>query len=410
MVEHSKNLIYFDNAATSWPKPENVYTFMMDFYRSVGVNPGRSGFDLAIEAGSLVDRVRERLTKFFGGDEDAPERLCFTHNATDALNLIIPGLLTAGDHVISTNLEHNSVIRPINHLVRDAGVEATFLPFNSAGFIDPDDVRKAIRPNTKLVIVNHGSNVIGTVQPVAEIGRICREHGVTFAIDTSQTAGVIPINMQAMNVDVLAFTGHKSLMGCTGIGGLCVRKHVNLRQVRAGGTGVNSLHPYHLDDYPWRMEFGTPNLVGIASLWAGQDWLDENNVEKIHAHEMKLTRKLVEQLRQMEGVRLYCCDSLENHLSTTMINVEGMEAGDVGIMLDVKYNIATRTGLHCAPLVHVQLGTADIHGGVRFSIGAFSTEQQVDVAIDAVADIARRQMARVAARAVPQLTVAESIA
>src|SRR5512146_3274069 len=175
----NEKLIYLDNAATSWPKPEGVYTFMVDFYRDTGVNPGRSGYDLALEAGSLLDRLRKRLTKFFGGDQDAPERLCFGYNATDALNLIIAGLLSAGDHVVTTNLEHNSVIRPINHLVRDAGVEATFLPFDSAGFVVPDEIAKAIRPNTKLVIVNHGSNVIGTVQNIAAIGRVCRDRGVT---------------------------------------------------------------------------------------------------------------------------------------------------------------------------------------------------------------------------------------
>ena len=384
-----KELIYFDNAATSWPKPENVYSFMMEFYRATGVNPGRSGFDLAIEAGSLLDRLRLRLTRFFGGDEDAPERLCFGYNATDALNLIISGLLAHGDHVVTTNLEHNSVIRPINHLVRDGGVEATFLPFDGAGFVDPDGVAKAIRRNTKLVIVNHGSNVIGTIQPIAEIGRICRERGVTFAIDTTQTAGVVPIDMKSMNVDVLAFTGHKALMGTTGIGGLCVRKHVHLRQTRAGGTGVESLHPYHLEEYPWRMEFGTPNMLGVASLWAGQDWLDEEGVENIHAREMRLAEQMVTGLREIEGVRLYCCDSLKGHLATFTLNLDGIDAGDVGTMLDVNYNIATRTGLHCAPLVHRQLGTVDIHGGVRFSIGAFNTEDQVSAAVEAVSAIAR---------------------
>ena len=297
-----KELIYFDNAATAWPKPESVYKFMIDFYRRTGVNPGRSGFDLALEAGSLLDRLRKRLTKFFGGDEDAPERLCFGYNATDALNLIIAGSLVSGDHVITTNLEHNSVIRPINHLVRDGGVTATFVPFDGAGFVHPDDIAGAIRPNTRLVIVNHGSNVIGTVQPVKEIGRICRERGITFAIDTAQTAGVIPINMKEMNIDVLAFTGHKALMGCMGIGGLCVRQHVHLGQTRSGGTGVRSAYPYHLEEYPWRMEFGTPNMVGVAALWAGQEWLDGNGVEAIHAREMRLARKLVDGLRQIDGV------------------------------------------------------------------------------------------------------------
>ncbi len=385
-----KELIYFDNAATAWPKPEEVYKFMIDFYRSTGVNPGRSGFDLALEAGSLLDRLRKRLTKFFGGDEDAPERLCFGYNATDALNLIIAGSLVSGDHVITTNLEHNSVIRPINHLVRDGGVTATFVPFDGVGFVDPDDIARAICPNTRLVIVNHGSNVIGTVQPVKEIGRICRERGVTFAIDTAQTAGVIPINMKEMNIDVLAFTGHKALMGCMGIGGLCVRKHVHLGQTRSGGTGVRSAYPYHLEEYPWRMEFGTPNMVGVAALWAGQEWLDGNGVEATHAREMRLARKLVDGLRQIERVRIYCCDNLDNHLSTITMNVAGLEAGEVGVMLDVDYDIATRTGLHCAPLVHQQLGTLEMHGGVRFSIGAFNTEKQVDAAIHAVGEIARR--------------------
>lgn len=388
-MEHSKDLIYFDNAATSWPKPEHVYSFMMEFYRATGVNPGRSGFDLAIEAGSLLDRLRLRLSRFFGGDEDTPERLCFGYNATDALNLIIGGLLERGDHVITTNLEHNSVIRPINHLARDGGVEATFIPFDGAGFVDPDDIAKAIRPTTKLVIVNHGSNVIGTIQPVKEIGRICRERGVTFVIDTTQTAGIVPIDMKEMNVDALAFTGHKALMGTTGIGGLCVRKHLHLRQTRAGGTGVESIYPYHLEEYPWRMEFGTPNMLGVASLWAGQDWLDEQGVENIHAREMVLAKRLVDGLRRIEGVHFYCCDSLENHLSTFMINIDGLDAGDVGVLLDVDHNIATRTGLHCAPLVHTQLGTVDIHGGVRFSVGAFNTAEQVDVAIGAVEAISR---------------------
>lgn len=384
-----RDLIYFDNAATAWPKPESVYSFMIDFYRKTGVNPGRSGFDLALEAGSLLDRLRKRLTKFLGGDEDAPERLCFGYNATDALNLIIPGLLGEGDHVITTNLEHNSVIRPINHLVRDGGVEATFIPFDRAGFVDPDAIGQAVRPNTRLVIINHGSNVIGTVQPVAEIGRICREKGVTFAIDTAQTAGAVPINMREMNVDVLAFTGHKALMGCMGIGGLCVRKHVALRLRRSGGTGVRSAYPYHLEEYPWRMEYGTPNMVGVAALWAGQDWLEQNGIEQIHARQMGLARKLVDGLRQIEGVRLYCCESLENHLSTVAMNLDGLEAADVGVMLDVDHNIATRTGLHCAPLVHQQLGTVDIHGAVRFSIGAFNNEEQVQAAVHAIAEIAR---------------------
>ncbi len=383
-----QNLIYLDNAATAWPKPDNVYKFMDEFYRQTGVNPGRSGYDKAIEAGNILENLRNRLTKYFGGDEEFPERLCFGYNATDALNLIIQGLLSSGDHVVTTNLEHNSVIRPINHLVRDGGVEATYVPFNGQGFVEPDDIKKAIKKNTRLVIVNHGSNVIGTIQPVAEIGAVCQEMGVTFAIDSSQTAGVIPINMKQMNIDVLAFTGHKALLGSTGIGGMCVRKHVDIAQTRSGGTGVRSAYPYHLEEYPYRMEYGTPNMVGVAALWAGQDYIEQQGMDNIYAHELKLARKLVDGFKQIEGVTMYCCNSLDNHLSTVSVNLEGMEAGDVGIFLDGDYNIATRTGLHCAPLVHKQLGTVEMHGMVRFSIGAFNTEAHVDAAINAMTEIA----------------------
>ncbi len=384
-----KALIYFDNAATAWPKPESVYRFMDEFYRTHGVNPGRSGYDLAIEAGSLLDRLRKRMTKFFGGDEDASDRLVFGYNVTDALNLIIPGLVSAGDHIITTNLEHNSVIRPVNHLVRDHGAEATFVPFDSAGFVDPGEIARAIRPNTRLAIVNHGSNVLGTVQPIKEIGKICREHGVSFVVDTAQTAGVVPLNMREMNIDVVAFTGHKALMGSMGIGGLCIRKHVEVKQIRSGGTGVKSAHPFHLEEYPWRLEYGTPNMVGVASLWAGQDWLDQHGVEKVHAREMRLAQRLLDGLRQIDGIELYCCDSLKNHLSTILMNLEGVDPADIGVMLDVDYNMATRTGLHCAPLVHTQLGTVERRGGVRFSIGAFNTEEQVDAAISATTNIAQ---------------------
>ncbi len=387
-MDAQQKLIYLDNASTSWPKPESVYRFMTDFYRSSGVSPGRSGYELGIQAGRLLDELRLRLTRFFHGDEDAPERLCFGYNATDALNLIIPGLVSAGDHIVTTELEHNSVIRPINHLVRDGGVQATFVPFDGDGFIDPDDIARAIRPSTRLVMVNHGSNVIGTIQPAAEIGRICRDHDVPFALDVSQTAGVVPIDMQAMNVDVLAFTGHKALLGATGIGGLCVRKDLDIRQVRAGGTGVNSQYPYQLAEYPWRLEYGTTNMLGVAALWAGQEWLQTEGIAAIHAREMRLARRFVAGVREIAAVRLYCCDSLTNHLSTISLNVGNLDAGDVGLRLDVKHDIATRTGLQCAPLVHKRMGTAARRGTVRVSIGAFNTEEEIDAAIAAVAEVA----------------------
>jgi len=265
--------------------------------------------------------------------------------------------------------------------VRDGGVEATFVPFDGAGFVDPGDIAKAIRPNTTLVVVTHGSNVTGTVQPLKEIGAVCREKGVTFLVDTAQTAGAIPIDMQEMNIDVLAFTGHKCLMGSMGIGGLSVRKHVEIRQLRGGGTGVRSTDPDHPEEYPWSLEYGTPNMAGVAALWAGQEWLDSRGMENIHAGEMKLAAKLADGLRSIPGVRLYCCQTMANHLPTIAMNLDGFAAADLGTMLDVDHHIATRPGLHCAPLAHGQRGTVEIHGAVRFSIGPFNTEEHIDAAI-----------------------------
>lgn len=240
-----KNIIYLDNSATAFPKPEEVYAFMDYFYRHYGVNPGRSGYDLCVEAGHLVEKTRQLLTEFFNGDD--PNRLCFTYNSTDALNLIIFGLLKEGDHAITTNLEHNSVLRPLYHLWKWGGVEVDYVPFDGQGFICPDDIKKMIKPNTRLVIVNHGSNVIGTLQPLREIGLICRTYEIPFAVDASQSAGQVPIDIKESLVDVIAFTGHKSLMGPTGIGGLYVREGIEIRFTRAGGTGVRSAQRTHLE-------------------------------------------------------------------------------------------------------------------------------------------------------------------
>ena len=378
-------LIFLDNGATSFPKPEEVYTYMDYFFRNYGVNPGRSGYDLCMETGLVVEETRKMLTKFFNGTD--PNRLCFGYNSTDALNLIIFGMLRPGDHAISTTVEHNSVLRPLYHLRRE-GVEVDFVPFDAAGFVDPQEIRKKFRPDTRLVIVNHASNVIGTVQPIAAIGKHCREAGIPFAIDASQSAGKVPIDMDAQCLDVVAFTGHKSLLGPTGIGGLYVREGVEIRHTRAGGTGVRSAVRAHLDEYPYRLEYGTPNVMGIAGLKAGLTWLLGKGLETVHAEEMRLARMLLDGLRAIPRVVLYCLDSLENHIAVLAFNIEGMDAADVGTMLDVDFGIACRTGLHCAPLVHEQLGTDKIHGAVRFGIGPFNTEEHIQTAIQAVGKIA----------------------
>jgi cysteine desulfurase/selenocysteine lyase len=374
-------LIFLDNGATSFPKPEQVYTYMDHFYRNFGVNPGRSGYDLCLEAGAMVDGTRKMLTQLFNGKDS--NRLCFGYNATDALNLIIFGMFRPGDHAVTSTLEHNSVLRPLYHLSQQ-GVAVDYVSFDGAGFVNPDEIRKKFRSNTRLVIINHASNVIGTIQPLREIGRYCREANIPFAVDTSQSAGKVPINMEEQFLDVVAFTGHKSLFGPMGIGGLYVREGIEIRHTRAGGTGVRSAVRTHLDEYPFRLEFGTPNLVGIAGLHAGVEWILAQGLATIHEREMKLARMLRDGLREIPGVILYCQDDLTNHIGVLSFNVAGMDAADVGTMLDVDHDIACRTGLHCAPLVHEQLGTDKIRGAVRFGIGPFNTEEQIHTAIDAV--------------------------
>ena len=380
------NLIYLDNAATSFPKPEETYVFMDQFYRRYGVNPGRSGYDLCIEAGQMLEKTRRQMTALFNGTDWT--RLVFSYNSTDALNLALFGLLASGDHAITTTIEHNSVLRPLYHLQQFNGVEVDHVEFDSKGFVDPDDIRKRFKKNTRVVAINHASNVIGTLQPLAQIGRYCREHGVRLVVDTSQSAGKVPIDVQAMNIDVACFTGHKSLMGPMGIGGAYVAEGVTIRHTRAGGTGVKSAQRTHLDEYPYRLEYGTQNLAGIAGLHAGLEWVQKRGMHAIHEHEMRLMTRLRDGLRAIPGVTLYCQDDLTDHIAVLLFNVDGLEAGDTGTMLDVDHDIACRTGLHCAPLVHEQLGTAPIHGGVRFGIGPFNTDEHIDRAIAAVKEIA----------------------
>lgn len=379
------NLIYLDNGATSFPKPEEVYTYMDQFYRNFGVNPGRSGYDLCMEAGEVIDNTRNLLTTFFNGTDH--NRLCFSYNSTDALNLVIFGMLRPGDHAISTTIEHNSVLRPLYHLSRE-GVEVDLVPFDGAGFVDPDEIRKKFRPNTRLVVVDHASNVIGTVQPIREIGRYCREAGIPFAIDASQSAGKVPVDMEEQFIDIVTFTGHKSLFGPTGIGGLYVREGIEIRHTRAGGSGVRSANRAHLDEYPYRLEYGTPNVMGIAGLQAGLKWVLNKGMDTIHEHEMKLTRMLRDGLAEIPGVILYCQDNLEDHIAVLSFNIEGVDAANVGTMIDVDHDIACRTGLHCAPLVHDQLGTTEIHGAVRFGVGPFNTEEHIQTTIEAIKETA----------------------
>ena len=378
--------IYLDNAATAYPKPREVHDFMHEFYLTCGGSPGRTGTGEAGRADQIVSQTRKMLCGLFGGND--PKRLTFCYNASDALNQIIQGMLSTGDHVITSRLEHNSVLRPLHHKEQAGEIEVSYIPFDGAGFISPDDVKAAVRNNTKLVLLNHASNVTGAVQPLAETGKVCRETGVYFAVDASQTAGIVKIDAREMNIDLIAFTGHKSLMGPVGIGGIYTGENVPIRATRFGGTGVISESRTHPEEFPHRLECGTLNILGVAGLYAGQLWLEKQGIEQIHAREMDLWDRLRRGLQDIEGVVTYFAKRRENHTPVLSFNISGLEASEAGAILNAEYGIVCRTGLHCAPLVHECLGTDKLYGTVRFSLGPFNTENHIERAVSAVAEIA----------------------
>lgn len=384
----SDRVIYLDNAATTFPKPREVLDRMIESYSRAGVSPGRGSYDLAVEAEDLVAQTRLKLAGFFGAPD--PDRVVFASNATDALNLAIQGILGPGDHVVSTRLEHNSVLRPLHHLKERGWIDFDLVPFDSRGFVDPEDVARAIRSNTRLAIVSHASNVLGTVQPVQEIARVCGERGVPVLLDAAQSAGQIPIDMTIWSVSAVAFTGHKALMGPSGIGGLVCSPDLAIKAIRFGGTGVESRSPIHTQTFPHRLEAGTINLLGVIGLSAGLDYLEREGMARIRQREMGLLRRLREGLASLDKVILYTPVESERSVPLTICNVEGLNPMDVGAILDGDYNIAVRTGLHCAPLVHADLGIAST-GAIRFSLGRFNTEEDIDATLRAMAEISRRR-------------------
>ncbi len=379
-------MIYLDNAATSYPKPAECLRRAWDRYLALGASPGRGGYDRAVEAEAEVQAVRDNIARFFGAPTGA--RVCFAANATDALNTLILGLLGSGDHVVTTRLEHNSVLRPLNHLEKSMGIGIDHVPFDTNGFVDPARIEAAIKPQTRAVIVNHASNVFGTVQPVPAIGAICKARGIPLIVDVSQSAGCIPIQMETWDISGLAFTGHKSLLGPTGTGGLVLSPDLDLSPSRFGGSGVDSLNPFQPDEYPFRLEAGTVNLLGILGLGESLAFVAEN-MAAFQKKEHQLTQRLVQELNAIpsDRLRLFGCDSLENHLPVVTLVVDGIASTDVGAILDGDFEICVRTGLHCAPLVHADLGTKTT-GAVRFSMGPYSTEADIDAAVHAMNEIA----------------------
>ena len=403
MKEH----YYFDNAATTWPKPECVYTYMDEFYRNYGVNPGRAGHELAVEAERMITETRRLLGQFFNFGSDS-SRVVFTQNASDSLNIALFGMINSGDHVISSRVEHNSVIRPLNHLERDHGVAVSRIEHDANGYMDPDDVKNAIRPETKVIVVNHASNVLGSVQDLKAIGQIARDAGATFIVDSCQTAGVLPIDMQDWCIDVLTFTGHKGLFGPMGIGGLLVNEGVEIRAARVGGTGVDSITPFQPDGYPHHLEAGTVALPGIAGLNAAQHWFADlgkqqlngssegmNHTEicraalnYIEEKEINHIKELETAFRNIENVKVYGPENQQQRVATLSMNIGELPADQIGIMLDADYAVCVRAGLHCAPHVHQDANTVPQNGTVRFSPGYFTDEEDMEQAILGVKELA----------------------
>ena len=385
-----KEIIYFDNAATSYPKPEEVAQAMVRFSKEVGASPGRSGHRLAVEAGRVVFEARERISQLFGVKDSS--RVVFGLNATEGINQGLQGLLRPGDHVITSSMEHNSVMRPLRAMMKE-GLEVTVLLYSKEGLVDPMDVRKAFRKNTKMVVLNHASNVVGTLQPLGEIGELCRRQEVLFFIDAAQSAGAVPLDMERERIDLLAFTGHKALFGPQGTGGLVLGERVDekdLVPMKRGGTGSRSEREEQPDFLPDLCESGTPNTVGLAGLLAGLDFVLKEGVERIREHERGLTDRLLRGLQEIPGVTVYGLRDARKQLATLSFNLQGMAPSEVGLRLDEEYGILCRVGLHCSPSSHRTLGTFP-QGTVRFSMSYLNRPDEVDRALQAVGELTRKE-------------------
>lgn len=380
--------LYLDNAATSWPKPPGVAHAMRHFLDDVGANPGRSGHRMSIDAARIVYAAREAIAALFGAPD--PLRVIFGLNVTDGINLALHGLLKPGDHVVTSSMEHNAVMRPLNDL-QQRGVSYTRVACQADGSLDPACIGQAIRPNTRLIVLNQASNVCGTLLPVREVGRIARQKGLLYLVDTAQSAGALPINMEQDGIDLLAFTGHKSLYGPMGTGGLVIGERVDLSRLstlRQGGTGSRSEREVQPDFCPDRYESGTPNAVGLAGLLAALEWLQAQGVAQLQAHKAALCAALLQGLGNIPGVTIYGPRDASRQTATVGFNIQGLEPSEVGLRLDEEYNILCRVGLHCAPAAHQTLGTFP-GGCVRFGLGAFNTAQDVQAAVAAVHALAR---------------------
>ena len=377
-------MIYLDNAATTLHKPQQVIDAVVHAMQSMG-NCARGTHEEALDAARTVYDARVRLASLFGCPR--VDHVAFTANSTEALNMAINGLIDPGDHVISTDLEHNSVLRPLYRLEAEHGAELSFVPADKLGNVDYADFERLMKPNTRAVVCTNASNLTGTVMDIERIAKTAHSHGALVIVDASQTAGCWPIDMKKMGIDVLCFTGHKGIMGPQGTGGICVKEGIEIRPFKVGGSGVQSYSRTHPAEYPTRLEAGTLNGHGIAGLGAAAKFISETGVENIHAKERSLMLRFYEGVKNIEGVTVYG-DFTKDKTAIVALNIRDYESGEVSYELSQGYGIATRPGAHCAPRMHKALGTAEV-GAVRFSFSFYNTEEEIDEAVRAVAELAK---------------------
>ncbi|WP_342420493.1 aminotransferase class V-fold PLP-dependent enzyme [Paenibacillus sp. FSL E2-0178] len=379
-----ERLVYLDHAATSWPKPPAVAAAMVDALEHSGANAGRGNHSLAIGTGRVLVRARALLAQLFAVSN--AQNIAFTHNTTMGLNMAIKGTLQPGDHVISTMAEHNSVRRPLEYLRRTIGIEVDYLQVDGEGQVDLLELQNSFRHNTRMVVCNHSSNLLGSILPLGIIGDIVKSHGAVFLVDAAQSAGSLDINVPEMNIDLLAFPGHKGLLGPQGTGGLYISPHLDLEPLMHGGTGSQSENSDQPMVRPDRYEAGTQNAVGVAGLLAGVKEILAMGTERIHMQEWELTQRLIEGLAVIPGIRILGPGLGIQRSGIVAFVVEGQESADIAHRLDREYNIAVRAGMHCTPLAHKAADTLE-SGAVRASVGVSSTEEDVNRLLDAMAEM-----------------------
>ena len=379
-------MVYFDNAATTFPKPDIVYDRVMKVMKEYGANPGRSGHKLALKASREIFETRNLISKFFNTGN--PMNIIFTFNCTESLNIGIKGILKPGDHVITTSMEHNSVLRPIKYLEK-TGVESTIIKADEKGIIDPLDIQRAIKSNTKLIVTTHVSNLTGSIMPIKSIGEIAKENNIYYLVDAAQSAGVYNIDVQKMNIDILAFPGHKGLLGPQGTGGLYIRDDIDLDGIFQGGTGSASYSLEQPEIKPDKYESGTLNAPGVIGLGEGIRYIMEKGINNIRIYEEELTKHFIEEAMKIDGIKLYGPLDINKQGAVVSLNIRDVDSSEVSYLLDEEYDIAVRPGLHCAPLAHKTIGTFE-QGVIRFSFGLFNTHKEIEYGIKALKEIAKK--------------------